>query len=122
MSSTTGDRQGAAAVLDKLLATSPEYLPALEKLVQHAARDDDPRVHAAALLRQAVALAGTNEERALVVEAARRYRDAGDLRKAAHTFEQAVELDAHNDALHEELEDARTALVVDVAGRRGDER
>lgn len=112
---SSGDRAGAQAVLDKLLATSPEYHPALEKLVQLAARDDDPRVHAAALLRQGAALAGTHEARALVVEAARRFRDAGDLRKAAHTFEQAVELSPDDDALHEELEDARTALVVDVA-------
>ncbi|NVB83566.1 MAG: tetratricopeptide repeat protein, partial [Kofleriaceae bacterium] len=111
----SGDRPAAQAVLDKLLATSPEYQPALEKLVQLAARDDDPRIHAVALLRQAAALAGTHEACALVLEAARRYRDAGDLRKAAHTFEQAVELSPDDDALHEELEDARTALVVDVA-------
>lgn len=109
------DRERAAAVLDELLADLPEYVPALERLVQYAAHDPDPRVHAEALLRLAAAIDDPIESVGHVREAARRYRAAGDLRRAAHTFERASELAPDDDALHAELLDAQTALVVEIA-------
>ncbi|HSD90138.1 MAG TPA: tetratricopeptide repeat protein, partial [Kofleriaceae bacterium] len=111
----SGDNAGAAGVLDKLLAASPEYVPALERFVQLAAANDDPRAHASALLRHAAALADSHEAAPLVIEAARRYRDAGDLRQAAHAFEHATELRPEDLDLADELGDARTALLVEVA-------
>src|SRR5690606_20606539 len=41
-----GDRDGATAVLDTLLAAAPDYVPALERLAQRS--QHDPRAHAAA--------------------------------------------------------------------------
>ncbi|HEY5922577.1 MAG TPA: tetratricopeptide repeat protein [Kofleriaceae bacterium] len=111
---TTGDRATATAVLDQLLEALPEYVPALERLVIYAAQDPDPRVHAEALLRLAAAEDGP-EQLGMLAEAARRYRAAGDLRRAAHTFERATELSPDDDALRAELQDAQTALVVEIA-------
>lgn len=110
----SGDRAGAADVLDTLLADLPEYVPALERLVQHAAHDPDPRVHADALLRLAAADDGADSI-GLIAEAARRYRAAGDLRRAAHTFERATDLAPDNEGLRAELLDAQTGLVVEIA-------
>ncbi|HTL31552.1 MAG TPA: tetratricopeptide repeat protein [Kofleriaceae bacterium] len=110
-----GDHVGAAAVLDKLLTASPEYAPALERLVQHAARGNDPKAHAAALLRQAASIEDSAEAAPLVIEAARQYRAAGELRSAAHAFEHASELTPDDEKLVEEMHDAQTALVVEVA-------
>ncbi|HEY5946904.1 MAG TPA: tetratricopeptide repeat protein, partial [Kofleriaceae bacterium] len=109
-----GERVSAQSVLDQLLGALPEYVPALEKLVEFAAQDPDPRTHAEALLRLAAVDDGP-DALALLVQAARRYRDAGDLRRAAHTFERACELDGDNDSLRSELQDAQTALVVEIA-------
>lgn len=129
-----GDRRRAAAVLHELLAALPEHVPALERLVQHTAHDPDPRVQAEALLRLAAALDGRDPRPAgsaadgsrgsindaaeaitHLREAARRYRAAGDLRRAAHTFERASELSPDDDSLRAELLDAQTALVVEIA-------
>ncbi|HEX5062152.1 MAG TPA: tetratricopeptide repeat protein [Kofleriaceae bacterium] len=110
----TGDRVSAQRVLDQLLESLPEYVPALQKLVQFGAQDPDPRVHAEALLRLAAVDDGP-DMLGLLVEAARRYRAAGDLRRAAHTFERATELSPDDDALRAELQDAQTALVVEIA-------
>ena len=110
-----GDHEAAEAALDKLLAVMPEHVPALERLVQHAARDPDPATHAVALLRHAAALDGP-ESYGLIREAARRFRDAGDLRSAVRHFERALEMSSTDDpTLHDELEEARTALVVEIA-------
>jgi tetratricopeptide (TPR) repeat protein len=110
----SGERDRARGVLDQLLDALPEHVPALEKLVQFASVDADPRVHAEALLRLAAADDGPDMI-GLLVEAARRFRAAGDLRRAAHTFERATELDPDNEALASELQDAQTALVVEIA-------
>jgi len=111
----TGDRVSAQRVLDQLLESLPEYVPALEKLVQFGAQDPDPRVHAEALLRLAAVDDGPDTN-GLLVEAARRYRAAGDLRRAVHAFERATELSPDDDdELRAELQDAQTALVVEIA-------
>ncbi len=115
-----GDRAGAAAVLDALLADAPGYLPALERLVWHASHDPDPRVHAAALLRHAEALpAGARA--ATLLEAARKLRGIDDHRGAARAFEAATELLPDDDEIRRELEDERTAIAVEAAatGARG---
>jgi tetratricopeptide (TPR) repeat protein len=109
-----GERDRARSVLDQLLDSLPEYVPALEKLVQLASSDADPRVHAEALLRLAAADDGP-DMLGLLVDAARRFRNAGDLRRAAHTFERATELSPDDDKLRSELQDAQTALVVEIA-------
>lgn len=109
-----GERDGARRVLDQLLDALPEYVPALEKLVQFASVDADPRVHGEALLRLAAADDGP-DMLGLLVEAARRFRSAGDLRRAAHTFERATEISPDDEALRTELQDAQTALVVEIA-------
>jgi tetratricopeptide (TPR) repeat protein len=108
-----GERDTARGVLDQLLDALPEYVPALEKLVQFASIDADPRVHAEALLR--LAAVDGSDMLGLLVEAARRFRTAGDLRRAAHTFERATEISPDDDALRTELQDAQTALVVEIA-------
>jgi tetratricopeptide (TPR) repeat protein len=110
-----GDREGAMGVLDALLEALPEYVPALERLVQFGAADPDPRIHAEALLRLAAATDDARESLAHLREAARRYRAAGDLRRAAHSFERATELAPDDFALKLELQDAQTALVVEIA-------
>lgn len=109
-----GDHLGAATALDKLLQATPEYVPALERLVAQAAQGD-PREHAAVLLRLAAALGESPDAATHVIDAARRFRDAGDTRAAARGFERAAELRPDDDALREELENVRTALVVEVA-------
>lgn len=108
-----GDPEGAASVLDKLLAAAPEYVPALERLAQRSAHD--PREHAAALLRQAAAVAREDEAVALLTESARRSHDAGDLRASIAAFERAAELSPYDEVLARELDDARTTLAVQVA-------
>jgi tetratricopeptide (TPR) repeat protein len=108
-----GDQAAADAALDKLIASSPEYVPALEKLAKRA--QHDPRAHAAALLRQASAINNENEAAALVIEAARRLREAGELRAAIHAFERAAELLSEDDKIIRELDEAKTALAVEVA-------
>jgi tetratricopeptide (TPR) repeat protein len=110
-----GDRATAAAVLEELLAAAPEYLPALEWITAHAARDPDPRVHAAALLRYAAALPDDADKAPIVIEAARRFREARDYRSAARVFEDATMLAPDDAELRRELEDAQTALVVERA-------
>jgi len=119
-----GDHDAAAAALDKLLAVMPEHVPGLERLVQHAARDPEPREHASALLRLASAL-DSAESTDLIREAARRFRDAGDLRSAVRHFERAMEMGPDDQTIHDELEDARTALVVEISiaeAKAGDTR
>ncbi|MDB4956338.1 MAG: Tetratricopeptide 2 repeat protein [Myxococcales bacterium] len=109
------DRVAAGAVLDRLLATMPEFLPALEKLVQHTAQDPDPRAHAAALLRYAAALPEDADRSKPVIDAARRFAEARDYRAAVQTFERAIDLAPEDDQLRDDLENARTALVVERA-------
>ena len=109
-----GDHLGAATTLDKLLQSAPEYVPALERLVQQAAKGD-PREHAAVLLRLAAAMGESPDAAGVIVEAARRFREAGDTRAAARAFERAAELRPDDAELREELETIRTALVVEVA-------
>lgn len=111
---TAGDRERSARVLDELLEALPEHVPALERLVHYAAQDPDPRVHGDALLRLAAVDDGP-DRRGLLVEAARCYRAAGDLRRAVHTFERATELSPDDAALRTELQDAQTTLVVEIA-------
>ena len=110
-----GDRPAAAVVLGDLLAAAPDYLPGLERLASHAAGAGDPRAHAAALARYAAVLPGDASRTAIMVEAARKYRDAGDHREAVRTFEHATEMSPDDVALAQELEDARTGLVVERA-------
>ncbi len=105
------DRARASMVMADLLAAAPEYLPALERLAARAARDADPRAHAAALLRYAAAMPEPLSRGFAVLEAARRYRELGDHRAAVAAFEDAAEL-VDDDAVRRELDDARTALVV----------
>lgn len=109
------DPAAARAVLDELLDAAPEYLPALERVTALAAADPDPRVHAAALLRYAAALPDDADRSAYVAAAARRYLDAGDRRSAVRAFEQAVDRGPDDEALRRELEDARTAAMVEKA-------
>ena len=73
-----GDEPGSQAVLRELLAASPEYLPALERLASQAARSGDARVHADALLRYATALPAREPNRApMIADAAKRASNAG---------------------------------------------
>lgn len=109
-----GDKGAAAAVLEQLLADAPADLPALEWLTAHAAVDPDPRVHAAALLRYAEALPA-HDRPAIIAAAARRSVQARDHAGAVRAFEQAALLAPGDAALREELEEARTALVIDRA-------
>lgn len=122
---TCGDTAAADATLDKLLASSPEYVPALERLAKRS--QHDPRAHAAALMRQAAAMGNDSEAMSVVLEAARRSRDAGELRSAIHAYERAAELAPADDTggpvrgdsppavIVRELEDVRVALAVEVA-------
>ena len=117
-----GDRGRAQMVMADLLAAAPEYLPALERMAARAARDPDPRIHAAALLRYAAALGDPAARGGAVLEAARRFRDAGDHDAAVATFEDAAEL-VDDPVVRRELEEARTAHAVAqaaAASRSGD--
>ena len=109
------DRAAATTVLEELLAASPEYLPALERITAAAATDPDPRVHAAALLRYAAALPDDDDRSGYVIAAGRRSRAAGDHRAAVRAFERATELAPDDDDLRRELDEARTALAVERA-------
>ncbi|MBA3396797.1 MAG: hypothetical protein H0T89_29470, partial [Deltaproteobacteria bacterium] len=109
------DRAGAAMVLADLLAAAPEYLPALERITATAARDPDRKVHAAALLRYAAALPDNVDRSAAVIEAARRFREAGDHRAAIQTFEDVLEVAFDREDVRRELEETRTALAVQRA-------
>jgi predicted Zn-dependent protease len=111
------DRAAAIAVLDELLAASPDHLPALERVTALAASDPDPRAHAAALLRYAAALPGDADRSSYVAAAARRLSEVGDLRGAVRAFEQAAALAPDDDAIRRELVDARTSAIVDNAIR-----
>lgn len=106
------DRAGAVRALEEVLAENGNHLGALEELVALSA--DDAKAHAAALVRLATALPATTR-RTTLVEAARRYREAGDHRAAVRIFEEATELASDDEALRGELEEARTALVVEKA-------
>lgn len=109
------DPAEAARILDELLADAPSHAGALELLVAQAARGTDARAHATALRRQAEALPDAAARCAVLVEAARRFRDAGDTRSAIRAYEDATELAIDDDALRDELEGARLALVVERA-------
>ncbi|MEO8702388.1 MAG: tetratricopeptide repeat protein [Kofleriaceae bacterium] len=108
------DRAAATTVLEELLVDAPAFMPALERITAYAAQTADPRLHADALLRYAAALPGTDRP-AVVIAAARRYRAARDHRAAVRAFEDASELIPDDDAVREELEDARAAVVVERA-------
>ncbi len=118
-----GDRSGADAVLDELLAAAPEHLPALERITALAASDPDPRAHAAALLRYAAALPDGADRAAYVAVAGRRLREAGDLGGAARAFAQAAELATDDVQLQRELDEVRASTIVEqaaAAARAGD--
>ena len=112
---TCDDRAGAARVLEELLAASPRHLPALERVAAVAATDPDPRVHAAALLRYAGAVADPADRATYIVAAGRRLREVGDLRRAVHAFAQAAALVPGDVAIQRELEDVRTGAIVEKA-------
>ncbi|HUQ06036.1 MAG TPA: tetratricopeptide repeat protein [Kofleriaceae bacterium] len=112
---TCDDRAGANAVLDELLAAAPKHLPALERVTALAATDPDPRVHAAALLRYAGAVVEPGDRATYVAAAARRLRDVGDLRRAVAALAQAAALLPEDDTLQRELQDMRTASMVEKA-------
>ncbi len=108
---TCGDPAAATAVLEQLVTAAPSYLPAREWMAARAAADPDPRVHAAALLRYAAVLPDT-QRCAIVIAAARRFRDGEDHPSAVRAFEHATELDPDNDDIRAELEAARVAMIV----------
>jgi tetratricopeptide (TPR) repeat protein len=109
------DHAGAAIVLRDLLAAAPEYLPGLERLASTAARAGDRRAHAEALMRYAAAQPDSQSRLAMTIEAAKRAREAGEHRAAVAALEHLAEELPHDRELAQELEDARTALVVDRA-------
>jgi tetratricopeptide (TPR) repeat protein len=109
------DRDAANGVLEELLAASPEYLPALERITAAAATDPDPRVHAAALLRYAAALPDQADRSLYISAAASRYREAGDHKAAVRAFERASEMLPDDDQLRRDLDEERTALSVERA-------
>ena len=69
-----------AAVLDELLDLCPSTSRRSRSLCNSPRRIADPRVHAAALLARLAASRARTEAAGALVEAARRFRDAGDLR------------------------------------------
>jgi tetratricopeptide (TPR) repeat protein len=109
------DHVAAAAVLDELLADAPEYLPALDRLVQHAARSGNAAVHGRALLRQVAALPDPIDQAAVLVEAGRQLRAGGERRDAARAFERAAELLPGDADLRRELDDEYSAVAVERA-------
>ena len=114
------DRMAASALLDELLAAAPEYLPALERLVQFAATAPDPRARPEALLRQAAALHDIDKA-AILIEAGRLFRALGDPERAASALERATEL-VPDDDLRLELAEVRATVDVEhaaEAARRG---
>lgn len=120
------DRAQAAIVLRDLLAAAPEYLPGLERLASRAARANDQRGHAEALLRYAAAQPDPRHRVSMTIEGARRAREAGEHRAAVAALEkvsdempEAVRLTSLYDDLARELEEARTAMVVERALAEG---
>ncbi|HEY4182566.1 MAG TPA: tetratricopeptide repeat protein [Kofleriaceae bacterium] len=111
----SGDAPAARAVLDELLASAPEYVPALERATALAASDPDPRVHAQALLRYAAALPDEADRTIYIVMAGRRYAEAGEHAAAVRQFEQATQWAPHDEEVRAELLEARTAGVVESA-------
>jgi tetratricopeptide (TPR) repeat protein len=109
------DRPAANAVVEKLLAAVPDYLPALEWLAARAARDPDPSVHAIALLRYADALPEGETRAAVTAEAGRRMRDAGDRHSAVRALAAAVAMAPDDAAATRDLAAARAAVAVDLA-------
>lgn len=120
------DRAGASSVLRDLLAAAPEYLPGLERLASQAARQHDRRAHAEALLRYAAAQPDPRHRLAMTIEAARRARDAGEHRAAVAALEKVTDdlpeearLASLQKELARELDEARTAMVVERALAEG---
>lgn len=114
------DRARAQMVMADLLAAAPEYLPALERLAARAARDPDPRAHAAALLRYAAAAPDPTTRGLAFLEAARRYRELGDHDAAIAAFEDAATL-VDDPAVRRELDDSRTARTLAGVLARADQ-
>lgn len=110
-----GDRAAATAVLEELLAATPEYLPALERITAAAATDPDPRVHGAALLRYAAALPDGADASSYIVAAAHRFREGGDHKGAVRALERACEMHPDDEELRTDLDDARMAQSVERA-------
>ena len=111
------DAPGAKAILDELLADSPDHLAALEWITAYAAGDPDPRAHAQALLRYAAAVPGEADRSTYIAAAARRLLAAGDLRGAVRAFEQAASLAPDDDEIQRALVEARTTAIVENARR-----
>ena len=107
-----GDREAATAVLRELIATSPEYLPALERLASHAAQSGDARTHSDALLRYALALPGDANRAPMIAQAARRASAAGNHTAAVRALEEVVEQTPADRELARQLDDARVAQGV----------
>jgi tetratricopeptide (TPR) repeat protein len=108
------DHVAAGAVLETLLSEMPEYLPALERLVVQASRSGNARAHGQALLRQIAAIEDPIDQAALLVEAGRRFREAGDHREAVRAFDRATAL-VPDDTLQHELDDELSAVAVERA-------
>lgn len=113
-----GDRAAAAAVLNELLAETPDHAPALERQVKHASAD--PRTHAEALVRYAGAISAPNDRAALFVEAARLFRSAGDDRAALRALEAASDHAPDDRELAAELDEARTTVAIADAQAHAD--
>ncbi len=109
-----GDRPASARVLAELLRDAPTFAPALERLVWQASHDPDPRVHAVALVKHASAMAVVADRRATLLEAARRFRDAGDHKSCVRAFDMVIELGAEPDVSAEQAA-AKSVLAVELA-------
>ncbi len=113
------DRYRAKIVLTDLMAAAPDYLPGLERLASQAARANDQRAHAEALLRYAAAQPDPRHRLAMTIEGARRARDAGEHRAAVAALEKLSDDMPEAHQLGRELEEARTAMVVERALAEG---
>jgi tetratricopeptide (TPR) repeat protein len=112
---TCDDQAQADVVLDELLAEAPSYTPALERLVARAAQRGDLRAHADALVRHARVNADAREQATELTEAARHYRDAGQLQNCVRALDAALDAAPDDTALVDELADAKSALAVEQA-------
>jgi tetratricopeptide (TPR) repeat protein len=110
-----GDRAGAIAALEELLAGDPRHVPALEYLAALAARSGDPAAHAAAVLRYAGALDDAPARGAVLAEAARVFRAAGDHAAAVAAYDEACALAPNDGVVAAERDAARAAVAVERA-------
>ena len=88
---SAGERGGARGAAAR--RRRPTFSPALERLVWQASHDPDPRVHAVALVKLAAAVKEPGEKRTAMLEAARKFREAGDHRSAVRAYEKVVAIE-----------------------------